>query len=42
MKQSPFRSIRKTLFNEGKLLRYLTYAIGEVALVIIGIMIPSC
>ena len=37
--KSPFRSIRQTLFNEGKLLRYLGYAIGEIALIIIGIMI---
>ncbi|MDA0348140.1 MAG: DUF6090 family protein [Verrucomicrobia bacterium] len=39
MKQSPFRSIRQTLFNEGKLLRYLGYAVGEIALIIIGIML---
>ena len=26
------------LFNEGKLLRYLGYAVGEIALIIIGIM----
>ena len=39
MAQSPFRSIRQTLFNEGKLLRYLGYAIGEIALIIIGIML---
>ena len=36
--KSPFRSIRQTLFNEGKLLRYLGYAVGEIALIIIGIM----
>ena len=34
--QSPFRSIRQTLLNEGKLVRYLGYAIGEIALIIIG------
>ena len=39
MKSSPFRSIRQKLFNEGKLLRYLGYAIGEIALIIIGIML---
>ena len=38
MKQSPFRSIRKKLFEEGKLLRYLGYAVGEIALIIIGIL----
>ena len=36
--KSPFRSIRQKLFNEGKLLRYLGYAIGEIALIIIGIL----
>jgi len=36
--KSPFRSIRKTLFEEGKLFRYLGYAIGEIALIIIGIL----
>jgi len=36
--KSPFRSIRQTLFNEGKLLRYLGYAVGEIALIIIGIL----
>ena len=36
--KSPFRGIRMKLFNEGKLLRYLGYAIGEIALIIIGIM----
>ena len=39
MKQSPFRAIRYKLFHEGKLLRYLTYAIGEILLIIIGIML---
>ena len=36
--KSPFRSIRQTLFNEGKLLRYLGYAVGEVVLIIVGIL----
>ena len=39
MKQSLFRSIRRKLLNEGKLVRYLTYAVGEVVLIIVGIMI---
>jgi len=39
MKQSPFRSIRQKLFNEGKLLRYLGYALGEILLIIVGIML---
>ena len=39
MKQSPFRAIRQKLFHEGKLLRYLSYAIGEILLIIIGIML---
>ena len=38
MKQSPFRSIRKTLFEEGKFFRYLGYAFGEITLIIIGIL----
>ena len=37
--KSPFRAIRHKLFNEGKLLRYLTYAVGEILLIIIGIML---
>ena len=37
--KSPFRSIRQTLFNEGKLLRYLGYAIGEIALIMVGILL---
>ena len=36
--KSPFRSIRQTLFNEGKLLRYIGYAFGEIALIIVGIL----
>ena len=38
MAQSLFRSIRHKLLNEGKLLRYLTYAVGEVVLIIVGIL----
>ena len=34
-----FRSIRRKLLGEGKLVRYLTYAVGEVVLIIVGIMI---
>ena len=34
-----FRSIRHKLLGEGKLLRYLSYAIGEILLIIIGIML---
>ena len=37
--KSPFRAIRQKLFTEGKLVRYLGYAVGEIALIIIGIMI---
>jgi hypothetical protein len=37
--KSLFRNIRMKLLNEGKLVRYLTYAIGEVLLIIVGIMI---
>lgn len=34
-----FRSIRKTLLNEGKTSKYFKYAIGEIFLVVIGILI---
>ena len=34
-----FRNIRKTLLTEGKTLNYLKYAIGEIILVVIGILI---
>lgn len=34
-----FRNIRKNLLNEGKTTRYLKYAIGEIVLVVIGILI---
>lgn len=34
-----FRKIRKNLLNEGKTTRYFKYAIGEIILVVIGILI---
>ena len=34
-----FRNIRKTLLSEGKTSKYLKYAIGEIILVVIGILI---
>ncbi len=34
-----FRHIRKSLLNEGKTSKYFKYAIGEIVLVVIGIMI---
>jgi len=34
-----FRSIRQNLLNEGKTAKYLKYAIGEIALVMIGILL---
>ena len=34
-----FRNIRKTLMTEGKTSKYLKYAIGEIVLVVIGILI---
>lgn len=34
-----FRNIRKTLLNEGKTSKYFKYAIGEIILVVIGILI---
>lgn len=34
-----FRKIRQNLLNEGKTTRYFTYAIGEIVLVVIGILI---
>ena len=39
MKHSLFRYIRHKLLHEGKLLRYLSYAVGEVVLIIVGIML---
>ena len=36
--KSLFRSIRHKLLYEGKLVRYLTYAVGEVVLIIVGIL----
>ncbi len=37
--KSLFRSIRHKLLGEGKLLRYATYAVGEIILIIVGILI---
>lgn len=34
-----FRNIRQNLVNEGKATKYMTYAIGEIILVVIGILI---
>jgi hypothetical protein len=34
-----FRNIRKNLLNEGKTTKYFKYAIGEIVLVVIGILI---
>lgn len=34
-----FRNIRKKLINQGKTSAYLKYAIGEIVLVVIGILI---
>jgi len=34
-----FRNIRKNLLNEGKTTKYFKYAIGEILLVVIGILI---
>ncbi|MAX71029.1 MAG: hypothetical protein CMC76_08000 [Flavobacteriaceae bacterium] len=34
-----FKNIRKSLLNEGKTSKYLKYAIGEIILVVIGILI---
>ena len=34
-----FRSIRQNLLNEGKTVKYFKYAIGEIVLVVIGILI---
>ena len=34
-----FRKIRKNLLNEGKTTRYFKYAVGEIVLVVIGILI---
>ena len=34
-----FRNIRQSLFNEGKTSKYFKYAIGEIILVVIGILI---
>ncbi len=34
-----FRTIRRSLLAQGRITRYLTYAIGEIVLVVIGILI---
>jgi hypothetical protein len=34
-----FRKIRHNLLDQGKIVRYLTYAIGEIILVVVGILI---
>lgn len=34
-----FSNIRKSLLSEGKIYKYLTYAIGEILLVVIGILL---
>jgi len=34
-----FRNIRQNLLNEGKTSKYFKYAIGEIVLVVIGILI---
>src|SRR5690606_30546118 len=34
-----FRTIRQSLLAQGRITRYLTYAIGEIVLVVIGILI---
>ena len=39
MKQSLFRSIRMKLLDEGKTFKYIKYAIGEILLIITGILI---
>jgi hypothetical protein len=36
-----FRKIRQNLLNEGKTANYLKYAIGEIILVLIGILIAE-
>ncbi|AUC15509.1 hypothetical protein BTO06_10310 [Tenacibaculum sp. SZ-18] len=35
----PFRNIRQNLLSEGKTIKYLKYAVGEIILVVIGILI---
>jgi hypothetical protein len=34
-----FRTIRQSLLAQGRITRYLTYAVGEIALVVVGILI---
>ena len=38
MTQSLFRVLRRKLLEEGKLVRYLTYALGEIVLIVLGIL----
>ena len=37
-----FSKLRKQLLAQNKISRYLSYAFGELALVVIGILIGSC
>ena len=37
-----FRKIRQKLLSENKFSKYLIYAIGEIVLVVIGILIDAC
>ncbi len=37
-----FRLIRQRLLNDGKFSKYSVYAIGEILLVVIGILIAVC
>ena len=34
-----FRSIRQTMFNKGKFANYFGYAIGEIVLIVVGILL---
>ena len=34
-----FRNIRKTLLVQGKIANYIKYAVGEILLVVIGILL---
>ena len=36
--KSPIRNKRRSLFGEGKIVRYLGYAVGEIVLIIVGIL----
>jgi hypothetical protein len=35
-----FRKIRQNLLEESKFRKYLVYALGEIVLVVVGILIP--